>query len=183
MLVKKDLYLSGSLSTMSNTTSPSTILFGNGNPQKLRFNFKQPKMNVHGIYYVPQSYYCQKFWTSHFNVKFSMSIWSQTFVRQNTLSCLDKTSVCSSIQWLYYGHIMVQCMTCIESYISMVFLWLACYHYFVWSLYDFNVFVGHHIWLSMISLFFIWWWTREITRSSNFLINIIQRITSIKKRD
>ena len=77
LLGKKDLYLCTSL---SNTTSPLTILFGNGIPQKFSFNFRQPKMNVDGIYYVPQSYYCQKFWASNCNVKFSMSIWSQIFV-------------------------------------------------------------------------------------------------------
>ena len=60
----------------------------------------------------------------------------------------------------YYGHTMVQCMTCMESYIGMVFWWIACYHKLLCSLYDFNVFIDHHIWLSMISLFFVWWWTR-----------------------
>ena len=47
---------------------------------KFIFNFSQPKMNVDGIYYVPQSYYCQKFWTSNFSVMFSMSILNQIFV-------------------------------------------------------------------------------------------------------
>ena len=37
-------------------------------------------MNVDGICYVPQSYYCQKFLTSLFNVMFSMSILNQIFV-------------------------------------------------------------------------------------------------------
>ena len=57
---------------------------------------------------------------------------------------------------------MVQCMTCMESYVGMVFWWLACYHKLLWSLYDFNVFIDHHIWISMISLFFVWWWTRGL---------------------
>ena len=37
-------------------------------------------MNVDGIYYVPQSYYTQKFWTALSNVKFSMIFWSQIFI-------------------------------------------------------------------------------------------------------
>ena len=43
-------------------------------------------MNVDGIYYVPQSYYSQKFRTSHSNVMFYMSILSQIFVHENALS-------------------------------------------------------------------------------------------------
>ena len=37
------------------------------------------KMNLDGIYYDPQSYYCQKLRTSQFNVMFSMSISTQIF--------------------------------------------------------------------------------------------------------
>ena len=43
-----------------NTTSLSTVLFRNGISQNLIFNFRQPKMNVNGLYHVPQSYYSQK---------------------------------------------------------------------------------------------------------------------------
>ena len=46
----------------------------------------QPEMNADGIYYAPESYNCQKFRTSPFNVMFSMSILSQIFVHQKTLS-------------------------------------------------------------------------------------------------
>ena len=37
-------------------------------------------MKVDGIHYVAQSYYYKKFWASHFDVMFSMSISSQIFV-------------------------------------------------------------------------------------------------------
>ena len=43
-------------------------------------NSRQPKMNVDDTYYVLQSYYCQKFRTSHFKIKFSMSISTEIFV-------------------------------------------------------------------------------------------------------
>ena len=77
--------------------------FGNGISQNLIFAFRQPKMKVDGIYYVPQSYYCQKIWTSHFNVMSSMSILSPISVHLNALSLSDKIRACFSIQWPYYG--------------------------------------------------------------------------------
>ena len=91
------------------------------------FNFTQPKMNVNGIYYVPQLYFCQKFWTSHFNVMFSFLVkFLFTRIRYHSL-------IKFAHAFPYHGHTMVQCMTCMDSYNSMVFLWLVCYHKLLWN--------------------------------------------------
>ena len=119
-------------------------------PNFIWYYFRQPKMNVDGIYYVHQSYCCQKFWNSHFNVMFSMSILSQfSFTR-----ILYYNRIKFAYAFPYYGYTIVQFMTCMESYCSLVFLWLACSHrllwYFLWlqcfhrspymTFYDFPVF-------------------------------------------
>ena len=62
-------------------------------------------MILDGINYDPHSFYCQKFWTSHFNVMFSMSISSQTFAHQNTFSLSDKIRACFCMLWPYFGKV------------------------------------------------------------------------------
>ena len=60
---------------------------------------------------------------------------------------------------------MVQYITCMESSSKMVkssFYDLQVSLNFYGIFYDFNVFIDHHIWLSMISLFLVWWWTRDV---------------------
>ena len=57
-------------------TCPTTIIFRNGISQDL-FNSRQAKLNIDGIYYVPRSYFFQKFWTSHFILIFSLRISTQ----------------------------------------------------------------------------------------------------------
>ena len=53
-------------------------------------------------------------------------------------------------------------MNCIEWYYSMVFLWLARYHKLLWNFLWLSYFhTPHRIWLSMISMFSVWQWTRR----------------------
>ena len=57
-------------------------------------------------------------------------------------------------------HTMVQFMTCVKSYYIIVFM--SFYVLYVSlelyaTFYDFNVCIDHHIWLSMIFMFIVWW--------------------------
>ena len=104
-------------------------------------------MNLNGIYYDHQSTYCQKFWTSHFNVMYSMSMSTQIFftrIRYHNLI------LCFSILWPYYGTVYDRhgiilhyglLMTCMLPYISMEILWLSSFHRSPYlTLYEFHVF-------------------------------------------
>ena len=78
----------------------------------LVFNSIRQKMNLNGIYYDLQLYYCQKFQSSVYNVLFSMSM-SSSFL---------PNKIRYDFLFPYCDHTMVQFITCMESYYILFFL-------------------------------------------------------------
>ena len=138
MLKKKNFYLSRSFST---TTSLETNVFGNGVPQNLNPIFRQPKKDVGGNINCPSHIIARRFQHDTLMECFPWAIQVKLLFPRTRYHNLIKIAHA----FPYYGHAMVQCMTCMQSYYNFVFFDLLATIGHFGALYDFHVFIDHNI--------------------------------------